>query len=172
MSTVRLPLKNRLARLFIPAKLPHHIGAIWPEGPIPVFIQAREFAPEIQIAMHLWNASLRPFKRFFRAATKPPFPVRIANDGTQHYADVQVYTSGHRINGAYMRINRERMAPLPQTRRQTIFEHELGHVLGFLHHDGPEPSVTHTKLPPHIPGITEFDRASIRTIYAPPILKR
>jgi hypothetical protein len=66
---------------------------------------------------------------------------------------------------ADIRINPDRMAPLPMARIRLILIHEIGHLLGWNHYDGPEESILHTKMPMHIEGITEFDKQAVASLY-------
>ncbi len=173
----------RLAKLLRPRQQapaqplpPHYIGAKWPREVIRVRIEPSPFEGEIREAIGNWNAVTRPFGvRIVAGARTRNHRIPARRDGestiylspaTPNFADVDVSRRGSTIIEADMRISEQRMAPLTGSRRRIIIEHEVGHMLGFGHHDGPEDSIMHSRLPLRIAGITDFDRAAVAAVYS------
>jgi len=67
-----------------------------------------------------------------------------------------------------IRVNKDRFQGLPRDRVLIIFKHELGHLLGLNHFDGPADAVMHSRLPSRIPGIMPDDREGIDALYRGP----
>jgi predicted Zn-dependent protease len=154
---------------------PHAPGYKWPLGPIKVRVEAGPYQAPAMEAMAAWNEVLAPYGARFTLSVKTRKQAKPRNGegestiylttDTKFWADCSRRTRGWTIIESDIRINPDRFKPLTADRAKIILIHELGHTLGFEHHDGPEDSVLHTKLPLRITGITAFDRAAVAALY-------
>lgn len=156
-------------------RAPHAMGCAWPLGAVPVRVEAGVYSGAVVEALGEWNAVLgahgvrlvvgqRVRKSVLPRLGDKESTVYLTT-ATPAYADAPLLRRGAEIVEADVRINPDRFAELPQNRVKLILLHEIGHVLGFGHWDGPEASVLHSRLPAWVASITDFDRASAAVVY-------
>lgn len=156
-------------------KYPHEIGAAWPSGPVKIRVEAGAYFDLVLSAMTAWNEVLAPHRVALQPATRTRKALKprlgdgentiYLSTGTSFYADCTRRMKAGSIVEADIRVNPDRMGSLPTDRIRLILIHEIGHLLGWGHYDGPEDSITHTKMPFHITGITEFDKQAVDALY-------
>ena len=154
---------------------PHETGFSWPISAIKVRVEAGVYQSLVLEAMDAWNTVISQYSVYLQSVgkTRKQITPKIGDrestiyltTDTSFYADCDHRYRSSFITEADIRINPTRFATLPPARAKLILIHELGHLLGWNHHDGPDLSVLHTKLPPSITGITEFDKKAAASLY-------
>lgn len=151
-------------------------GFRWKRGVVDIVVDVPGYNVEAYEAISSWNEALAgsgvrlaprpPTRRFLRGAHRAGDKVNSMYFGpTPNYADAVILKRGQWATEVDIRVSKDRFSGLPRDRVLIILKHEVGHLLGLNHFDGPLDSVMHSRLPFRIPGIMPDDRAGINALY-------